>query len=97
MALFFDYLPDWLIVSDQRHAVFWFYEGLPTNSAIPWYDWIIPMGWWGTFFLALFFLSSSLMVILRKQWIERERLTFPPAEGFSNHIIEMVSGHPQPE
>jgi hypothetical protein len=80
VELFFDYLPDWLIVSDQRHAVFWFYEGAPANSAIPWYDWIIPMGWWGTFFLALFFLSSSLMVILRKQWIERERLTFPLAK-----------------
>lgn len=77
--LFFDYLPEWLIVPDDRNAVFWFYEGVPPSMSIPWYDWVIPLGWWGTFFLALFFVSSSLMVILRKQWIERERLTFPLA------------------
>jgi hypothetical protein len=77
--LFFPYLPDWLVVPDWKNAVFWFYEGLPAGETIPWQAWIIPMGWWGTFFLALAFVSLSLMVILRKQWVERERLTFPLA------------------
>ena len=77
VELFFEYLPTWLIVPDERRAVHWFYEGLPSSGVIPWRDWIIPMSWWGTFFLALFFASASLMVILRKQWIERERLTLP--------------------
>ena len=79
VELFFEYLPTWLIVSDERRAVHWFYEGLPSSGVLPWRDWIVPIGWWGTFFLALFFASASLMVILRKQWIERERLTFPLA------------------
>ena len=79
VELFFEYLPTWLIIPDERRAVHWFYEGLPSSGIIPWRDWIIPMSWWGTFFLALFFASASLMVILRKQWIERERLTFPLA------------------
>ena len=79
VELFFEYLPTWLIIPDERRAVHWFYEGLPSTGVIPWLDWIIPMSWWGTFFLALFFASASLMVILRKQWIERERLTFPLA------------------
>ena len=79
VEMFFEYLPSWLIVPDQRHAVQWFYEGLPSSAQIPWQDWVIPLSWWGTFFLALFFASASLMVILRKQWIERERLTFPLA------------------
>ncbi len=79
VELFFEYLPSWLIVSDNRNAVQWFYEGLPSGGQIPWKDWIVPLSWWGTFFLALFFVSASLMVILRKQWIERERLTFPLA------------------
>ncbi|MBM3264027.1 MAG: hypothetical protein FJY97_11465 [candidate division Zixibacteria bacterium] len=35
------------------------------------------MGWWATFFIALFLVSALLMVILRKQWVEHERLTFP--------------------
>ena len=81
IELFFDYLPGWLIVSDTQHAVKWFYEGLPPGiSEIPWRSWVTPIFWWGTFFLALFSVSASLMVVLRKQWIERERLTFPLAK-----------------
>ncbi|MBI4551117.1 MAG: hypothetical protein HY710_02530 [Candidatus Latescibacteria bacterium] len=80
-TLFFQYLPDWLVVQDVQDAVRWFYEGLPLRGGrIPWQAWVVPMGWWATFFLALFFVSASAMVILRKQWIERERLTFPLAK-----------------
>lgn len=79
--LFFTHLPGWLVVPDTRNAIRWFYEGLPGGAGgVPWRPWVIPMFWWGTFFLALFFVSASLMVILRKQWIERERLTFPLAK-----------------
>lgn len=81
VELFFEYLPSWLIVPDGMNTIKWFYEGLPSEGAsIPWRFWVVPIGWWGTFFLALFFVSASLMVILRKQWIERERLTFPLAK-----------------
>ena len=79
--LFFDVLPDWLILSDTGPVLRWFYEGQPSNSGgIPWRYWLVPMAWWGTFLLALFAVSASIMVILRKQWIERERLTFPLAK-----------------
>jgi hypothetical protein len=78
--LFFDVLPDWLVVSDSGRAIQWFYEGLPIHSSqIPWVEWLIPMGWWGTLLLSLFSVCAAIMVILRKQWIERERLTFPLA------------------
>lgn len=77
MELFFRYLPEWLIVQDDHNAVRWFFQGLPSGQKVPWGAWIVPIGWWGTFFLALAFVSMSLMVILRKQWVERERLTFP--------------------
>ncbi len=37
--LFFDVLPDWLVVSDSSKAIQWFYEGLPDYAAgIPWID-----------------------------------------------------------
>lgn len=78
--LFFDYLPAWLVVSDQGGAVTWFFESLPRGQAVPWRYWVIPLFWWGTFYAAIFFVGASLMVILRKQWIEHERLTFPLAQ-----------------
>lgn len=36
MALFFEYLPSWLIVSDQNEAVTSFFEGLPAGQQVPW-------------------------------------------------------------
>ena len=78
--LFFDYLPAWLVVSDRGGAVTWFFESLPHGQAVPWRYWVIPLFWWGAFYAAIFFVGASLMVILRKQWIEHERLTFPLAQ-----------------
>ncbi len=80
VELFFDYLPSWLVVSDRGGAVTWFYESLPRGQAVPWRYWVIPLFWWGAFYAAIFFVGASLMVILRKQWIEHERLTFPLAQ-----------------
>ncbi|MCY4543901.1 MAG: hypothetical protein OXD39_01585 [Gemmatimonadetes bacterium] len=78
--LFFDYLPAWLVVSDRGGAVTWFFESLPRGQTVPWRYWVIPLFWWGSFYAAIFFVGASLMVILRKQWIEHERLTFPLAQ-----------------
>lgn len=75
--LFFDALPSWLIVQDANSTVTWFYQGLPPGKSVSWIFWIVPMAWWATFFVALFLVSASLMVVLRKQWVEYERLTFP--------------------
>ncbi|MBI4552522.1 MAG: hypothetical protein HY710_09675 [Candidatus Latescibacteria bacterium] len=77
--LFFQYLPSWLIVSNNGHAMEWFFEGLPKGQAVPWSVWVVPLFWWSTFFFALFCAGASAMVILRKQWVESERLTFPLA------------------
>ncbi len=78
--LFFDYLPTWLVVSDRGGAVTNFFESLPRGQAMPWRFWLIPLFWWGTFYAAIFFVGASLMVILRKQWVEHERLSFPLAQ-----------------
>jgi len=82
--LFFQYLPSWLIVQDEQQALTWFFEGIP-DSRPPVFGiirnaWTIPMIWWITFFLAIFVVGASAMVMLRKQWVEHERLTFPLAQ-----------------
>lgn len=82
--LFFQYLPSWLIVQNEQQALSWFFEGIPDSRppvlGIIRNAWTIPMIWWITFFLAIFVVGASAMVMLRKQWVEHERLTFPLAQ-----------------
>jgi len=76
---FFQYLPEWLVVADYKAAT-WFYEGIPQNESIPWAAWIVPLFWWISFYIAVFLVGASVIVMLRKQWVEYERLTFPLAQ-----------------
>ena len=74
------HLPGWLIPSNESGAMTWFFEGLPSDQSIPWGVWIPPLFWWLSFSVALLSVCFCLVVILRKQWIERERIVFPLAE-----------------
>ena len=70
------YIPEWLIVWD-KDAVKDFYEGSPFSGSVPWGVWLKPLALWTIFALLIFFVMICLAVILRKQWIEREKFTFP--------------------
>jgi hypothetical protein len=75
------HLPTWAVPSPQDEAMRFFYEGLPNKSmAIPWGAWLGPLLWWLALILALYFACFCAVVILRRQWIERERLSFPLTE-----------------
>jgi hypothetical protein len=83
VATFFEYLPGWLIIADDANAVKWFYESIPrdeTLSSRAIMAWAIPLFWWMSFYFAIFVIGVSSMVMLRKQWVEHERLTFPLAQ-----------------
>lgn len=55
-----------------------FYEGFGTKDfQVPWGIWLRPMAMWGTFLLALYLTMVCLAVILRRQWMDRERLSYP--------------------
>lgn len=71
-------LPTWSIVRDP-YAARVFYEGLPPDTAIPWDAWFAPLASWGAFFLAILLFNFALSVIVRKQWVDHERLSFPVA------------------
>lgn len=81
---FFDYLPGWLVL--EREVAQGFFEGIPPNQPIPWMGWVIPMFWWFSLVGAMLFVGACLVVMLRKQWIEYERLRFPLGE-ISLHLI----------
>ncbi|MCD6408613.1 hypothetical protein J7L87_06155 [bacterium] len=73
------YLPKHLFPQD-KNAIWYLFEGLPKGMGIPWNAWIKPLGNWFFFIIVFYFLSICLMVMLRKQWVEREKLTYPLTE-----------------
>jgi len=50
------------------------------TSAMPWGTWLRPLALWAVFLVALYACMISLMAIVRKQWVDYERLTFPIAQ-----------------
>ncbi|OGG44209.1 MAG: hypothetical protein A3F84_09415, partial [Candidatus Handelsmanbacteria bacterium RIFCSPLOWO2_12_FULL_64_10] len=45
-----------------------------------WAAWVAPMFWWSGLVVAILTTALCLAVILRRQWADHERLTFPHAE-----------------
>lgn len=72
---YWSYLPAWL-VPKQPDLIRQYYEG-SDDGRVPWAAWAEPLLLWALFFLALFFTVLGLMMLLRRQWIAVERLTFP--------------------
>ena len=73
-------MPPWLAPSSTGDAVEWLFNGLPSGEQIPWHVWYIPLAWWSLLIGALFLCSFCTMAILRRQWVDNERLAFPLAE-----------------
>lgn len=69
--------PTWLVVPD-RAVLYGYYNGSSTL-----YQWPVIMAWltpvlaWTGFIVVLIFVTICLSVIVRSQWSDRERLTFP--------------------
>ena len=75
--LFWRYLPSWLVLDDLA-SVQDFYYGESTFYTQRYLQaWLRPILWWTVLLTVLIWVMLCLDVLLRKQWIERERLTFP--------------------
>jgi hypothetical protein len=72
----YESLPAWAL-PQGKPVVVGFYEGLKPNQSIPWGAWVVPMAAWTFLALTFFFTLICISVILRKQWIERDRLILP--------------------
>ncbi len=84
--LILPHVPKWLIPQNSE-AVRCFYEGLPKGANIPWGVWKMPLISWLSFILALYAVMYSMMVIIRKQWMEKERLMYPLMQ-LPNEMVE---------
>ena len=74
------YLPKYAIPPDEGGSMAFFFNGLPPDGAFPWDVWVVPLLWWVSLVVALFVVAFCTMTILRKQWVEKERLLFPLVE-----------------
>lgn len=74
--LIWPHIPAWLQLS-RPEAVLWYWEGKPEGAGVPWHAWLRPAVAWTAFTAALMLAMFCLSALLRKDWIERQRLTFP--------------------
>lgn len=76
-TLFFKYIPQWLAVSDKgvlrdyQHGESSFYAAKNLQA------WVGPLAWWSLFYFVVLFIILCINSIFRKQWIEREKLSYP--------------------
>jgi hypothetical protein len=67
------FIPKWFAPTDPQ-AIADFFRG---NAPVPYRAWLMPTLSWTAFLLAFVGLTITLSALLRRQWVDRERLTFP--------------------
>ena len=71
------YIPDWLVLHDVA-AIRAFFEGAREQTiSVPFDVWLVPVLGWLPVVVAFYLATISAMVILRRQWVEKERLIYP--------------------
>jgi hypothetical protein len=83
-------IPPWLAPSNESGAMRGFFEGIPSGS-IPWSAWVMPLFWWMCLICVLTFVLLCMVVMLRKQWVENERLVYPLISPVSD-LVDDVDG-----
>ena len=87
--LFWRYLPEWLTIGDVANLRDW-YKGestFYTKEHI--LLWLRPIIWWTVALTVFIWVMLCLDVLLRRQWIEHERLSYP--------IVQLPLAMTQPE
>lgn len=78
---FYPHMPKWLVPFDpsageNQPVSRLFYEGVDFEP-IPWGAWAMPLLAWSVAALLMFALYLCLVSLLRRQWVDNEKLTFP--------------------
>jgi hypothetical protein len=86
--LFQRYLPKWLVVSDMKTLDEYYRGGFSFFTAYNIKKWLFPSLMWTAFITVLLFGMLCINIIIRKQWTENEKLSYPiirlPLELSSN-------------
>lgn len=83
--LFYPHIRRWLVPFDpeganQQLVSERFFERLRAGETIPWEMWVTPLTMWGILVLLVVFAFLCLASILRRQWVDNEKLAFPLAQ-----------------
>ena len=70
------HLPAWMVPRHPEQAFEGFYRGYSTP---PWGDWLLPIVVWSLYIGLLVGAGLCFTLLIRRRWIEDERLTFPIA------------------
>jgi len=82
-TILWPHLASWLSPLDpngRTTAIKKFFEGVSVGEPIPWQPWVRPLLLWSVFLLALYACMTSIMAIMRKQWMDYEHLSYPIAQ-----------------
>lgn len=83
--LFFPQMKPWLVAFDPggppgQSVARAYYEGLRAGEPIPWAVWVAPVLAWSLLAGLVFFAFLCMASLLRRPWMEHERLSFPLAQ-----------------
>lgn len=84
-TLFYPYIRKWMVAYNPEGAPMQdvavrYYERLRAGESIPWDFWALPLFMWGILAMLIFGAFLCLANILRKQWVDNEKLSFPLAQ-----------------
>ena len=76
-SLFFKYVPKWLAImdNDALHGFYFGDSSFYTKEHLS--VWLKPFSFWATFIFVLIFTMLCINVIVRRQWTETEKLSYP--------------------
>jgi len=92
------HIPSWLVPSGadvKAPVIRYLYEGLPLGRSVPWANWLPMLLAWAPMLLALYLVMIATMVIIRRQWVENEHLTYPLTQLPLALIGEQERGFPK--
>jgi len=87
-AVFLKLIPGWWSPSSLSAVENYFLGGAP----VPWSEWAVPLAAWSSAMICLYLANVCLLVLVQKQWIRHERLTFPLAQIPLETVSEVGHG-----
>jgi hypothetical protein len=83
--LYFSHIKSWMVPwnpsgSEKQPVAVHYFEGIPRGGSVPWAQWLLPLAVWITLFLLVLFAFLCVTSILRRQWVDNEKLSFPLAQ-----------------